>query len=270
MKKDDAVAWLRTVVSNHVASNARRYTMQVIADESAVGALGQQVDQKPAEGKVVDGNDDWLLVKAGRSEFAIVEKALLTDIPGIGSTIRVTPYHRRRFDGKLVGTPEESKSESGLFRTQTFLIGDSDSRLPLDTEKLQSSHLKDMVNQIKALKTGDGIRNIGNALVDAGGDSPALLGWNDPSDDQAAITPPSLTFAINTLKFQGALMIEYNRAIDYYELVLTRDGKEVKRVTDIDFMSLGERIVDLVDDGKWRIPKVEMLKAAPKAKKQAV
>lgn len=266
-KKEDAKTWLRTVAANHLASNARKYTFGVVSSGAATNnTLGLQIDIKPFEGKVVDGNHEWLLVKVARSQFMAVEKAILHDVPDIGATIRVTPYHRRRFDGKLVGEPEESVTNG--FRSTTFLIGDSDSRIPIDKTSLKSTYLKEMIEQISKLPVGDGIRNIGNALVDAGGSDPGPVGYADPEDEDAATIRPRLTFAIDTLKYQGELSIELNRAADYYEIVLTQNGMVQKRVEDVDFESLGRQIVELVDDEKWRLAKMEILKAAP-AKKLA-
>lgn len=268
-KKEDAKSWIRTVVANHLASNARGYKFTVVANEKATNSiLGLQVDIKPAEGKVVDGNDEWLLIKTARSEFMAVEKTSLKEIPEIGETIRVTPYHRRRFDGNLVGAPEESISGTG-FRCTSFMIGDSDSRLQIDKESLKSSHLKEMVEQVSKLPVGDGIRNIGNALVDAGGENPALLGYTDPADEDAATIRPRLQFAIDTGKFKGELWIEYDRAMDYYDLILVKDEVNQHRVDNVDFMSMGKQIVNLVDDGEWRFAKIEVLKSASKAKKAA-
>lgn len=267
-KKEDAKNWLRTVAANHLASNARKYTFAVVANEAAINStFGLQVDIKPAEGKVVDGNHEWLLVKTARSEFMVIEKALLLlhEVPDIGATIRVTPYHRRRFDGSLVGAPEESVTATG-FRSRSFLLGDSDSRIPIDKASLKSTYLKEMIEQISRLPVGDGIRNIGNALVDAGGGSPGLVGYADPEDGDAATIRPKLTFAINTREFQGELTIELNRAIDYYEIVLVQNGIEQKRVENVDFESLGRQIVYLVDDEVWRMARVEILKAAPTKK----
>lgn len=269
-KKEDAKTWLRTVAAKHLASNARKYTFAVVANEAAINStLGLQVDIKPAEGKVVDGNHEWLLVKTARSEFMVIEKALLLphEVPDIGATIRVTPYHRRRFDGSLVGAPEESVTETGL-RSRSFLLGDSDSRIPIDKASLKSTYLKEMIEQISKLPVGDGIRNIGNALVDASGGNPALLGFTDSADKDAATIRPGLQFAIDTGKFKGELWIEYDRAMDYYDLILVKSGANPQRIENVDFMSMGKQIVNLVDDGAWRMARVEILKAAP-AKKLA-
>jgi hypothetical protein len=266
MSKDKNAAreWLQSIIGLHTAKNIRNYSFHILAGEAAVSKLGFQVDLKPAEGKVVDQNEDWLCVKTASNKFFIAIKTLLSSVPEIGSTVRITPYHRRRFDGKEVGAPDES--HDGFFTCQTFTLGDSNSRIPVDKKSLQSSFLLDLIGQIEKLPTPDGLRNLGNALVDAGGEKPAVLGFKDPSDDECCDVRPAIEFAIDTLKFKGSLVIEYNRGLDYYDIVLLQDGVEQKRVEDVDFMSLSGVVVDLVDDGMWKIAKVEILKAV-KAKK---
>jgi len=264
-KKDEARGWLYGIAGKYLPSNARQYTFKTMSGEVHTSSLGFQVDIAPAEGKVVDENDDWLLVKVGRTEFFIASKVLLQSIPEIGSTVRITPYHRRRFDGKEVGAPDVTDSGNG-FQCQSFRLGDDNSRIPLDKAQLQSSFLRDMVNQIEKLPVGDGVRNIGNALVDAGGANPGLAGYKDISDYDAAVVPPSIGFNIDTQKFKGVLVVEYNRSMDYYNILLLDNGEEVKRVEDVDFTTLGAVVIDLADDGLWKIATVEILKKAPKKK----
>jgi len=261
--KQDGIDWLKSVVHKHVGANIRRYKYKVMVNAPATAAfLGFQMDISPVDGVVVEQSDDWLLVKSGRNDFFVGLKNMLSYIPENGSKVFIKPYARRRFDGKEIGAPEENISDG--IRSQVFTLGDSSSRIPLDQKTLKSSYLKDMLNQLNVLPTGDGFRNIGNALVDAGGDHPALLGYQDPDDKDCLDPRPSLEFSVNTEKFQGSLVIEYNRGIDYYDIVLKKDGVEQERREDIDFTSVGPAIVDMVDDGKWRIAKVEILKAAKK------
>jgi len=263
--KNDAIEFLCGVAAEHTPSNARRYSYRVMTDGAAIAnAFGFQVDLKPAEGKVVAINDNWVVVKTARTEFFVALRDLLRAIPEIGETVCITPYHRRRFDGKLIGTPDESVS--GGLRCSTIILGDSSSRIPLDVSTLKSGYLKEMVNQVDKMPAGDGIRNIANALVDAGGDSPALLSYQDPEDEDCIATPPSLEFAINTKKFQGSLFIEYDRAMDYYNVFLKSGGMVMSRHENVDFTSLGQVVLDLVDDGEWKFAKVEVLKKAPKKK----
>jgi len=200
--------------------------------------------------------------KLGRkNEFRVIDKAILKTSPEVGATVLITPYHRRRFDGLNVGAPEKN----GMFTTYT--LGDSDSRIPVDRSSLQSSYLRDLINQLSKLPAGDGVRNIGNMLVDAGGANPGVAGYKDIPDEDAAIVAPAIAFNIDTKKFKGVLSVEYNRGIDYYEVVQLVSGEEVNRVSDVDFTSLGAVITDLVDDGEWIHPRVEVLKKHPRRKR---
>lgn len=267
-KNAQAKKYLQTVADKYLAKNARKYNFIAVTGEKQINMLGFPTDIKPAEGKVVDGNNEWLLIKTGRSEFMVVDKTLLHDIPGIGSTIRITPYHRRRFDGKLIGTPEV-RAENG-YHTMTTLVGDCDSRIPIDQSRLKSTHLKTMINQISKAPAGDGVRNIGNMLVDAGGVFPELLGYTDPEDADNQVIRPSLTFAINTWKFSGELTIDFDGKINCYTCVLTDHQGGITRLNNpIMQESLGRVIGELVDDGAWKFAKVEILKEAPKPKMPA-
>lgn len=269
--REDARAWLKSVAHHHLSKTSRKYDFSVYDGlPNHNSTLGFQFDLQPQEGKVVDGNDDWLLLKVGRkNRFFVCAKALLEFVPDIGDTALITPYARKRFDGKRLDAPVEETITRG-FVAQVYKLGERVSKLPIEKDNIRSAYLRDMIEQVEKLPSRDGIRTLGQVLIDAGAYEEPVL-FTDPSDADLFKTPPMLQFRINTEKHKGLLNITYDRGIDYYVVQLTDDSgnnilKEVKNVCWEDLPSL---IVNLVDDGKWRIAKVEVLKPRKKSARNA-
>lgn len=261
MKHEQAHLWLKSVLRHHLASNARTYSYAAYTHEpQRHGTFGYQVDPKAQEGKVVEVSDEWLLLKTGRNSFYVIDKTLMDCIPDRGATVRVRPYARRRFDGCRLDAPE--KSENGF---TTFVIGKRISRLPIDKTTLRSFYLRELITQIEEMSAGDGFRTIAQALIDAGAHLEPVA-YQDPADEEAYDKPASLTFRIKSNKHDGHLQIQYDLVIDYYVIrLLNADGSLKKECKDVGFDQLADVIVSMVDDGRWRIAHVEILKPAPKA-----
>lgn len=257
---DTPKGWLESVVQKHLAKNARGYNY-IVCDGYAFHspALGLKMDLKPAEGKVVDESDEFLLVKTSRTCFFVCVKTILELIPEIGSTVRITPYARRDFDGKRLDAPKEGITDGIKFLT--YKLGGNISQLPIEKTALKSQYLRDMIEQVEVLPAGDGIRTLAQVLVDAGA-TDELVTYDDPEDEHVFDMPPTLQFRIKTEKHDGYLNIIYDRACDYYLIQLVDANRQdvVKSLDHVDFMELAERIIELVDDKKWRIAKVEILK----------
>lgn len=267
--KEEAQQYLRSIVRNHIPSNANQYKFVCYNGERNISSmLGFQMDLSPADGKVVDKNDDWLVVRTKRTEFFIAAIDLLDLVPEIGATVHIEPYARRGFDGIRLDAPKETDYGNGV-RMQTFTLGESVSRLPIDKASLKSTYLKDMINQIEQLPSPDGVRKLGQVLVDAG----AYLGpvsCHDPDDLDCITVPPSLSFTVSTEKFNGVLQIVYDRGMDLYQFNLIQDQQVVQHLEDITFDDLGRILIDLVDDGKWKLAKVTVVKPAAKQRPKAV
>lgn len=269
--KQDARNWLKTVAHNHLSTRTRSYTYSVYTKEPTISSsLGLQMDLSPQEGKVVEINDDWLLVKKGRAaEFFICARHLLEQTPDIGATVKITPYARRGFDGRRLDEPVVEDCGNGLV-VRRFLLGATESPLPIDKATLSCFQLKEMISQIEALKAPDGVRRLSQVLIDAGACN-GPVSYLDPTDEDIIALAPKVRFRIESGKHQGYLDIEYDRGLDYYRVKLIEDISlnTLKEIDDVDFTSLAEVVADLVDDGQWRMAKVEVLKPAPKLKKAA-
>lgn len=270
--KAQARAFLEEVVCKPgvMPRTARQYHMRFLtSDATHVNMLGFNVDMKPFEGKVVDANDDFVVIKETKKvNFLVADKRLLASIPDIGSTVLITPYARRGFDGMRIDTPRQH----GRFTTIT--IGESKSELPLDVGTLQSSYLKDMIGQIYKLKCPDGQRNLSNALVDLCADHNVLpsdgFSYRDPADKDCVSIKPAICVTVKNQRENGSLVIEYDRSMDYYSVILRNTGcEEVARRDNVAFDELAATVVEIADDGLWQFAKVETVKAAPKQKKAA-
>lgn len=260
-KTEQARAWLSNVVTRHVPINAKSYR-GVFYDPNEIprNCLGMQVDKQPVEGKVVELTDVWILLKQGRKyDFFLMERKWLRSVPGIGDTVRITPYARRGFHGERLDKPSERKLSDGI-SIKSYTIGENISPLPIDKKSLQCSYLCDLIAQVENLKTRDGIRTLAQVMIDAG----AIEGLehNDPADKDVIDSPPSLTFRVSTAKHDGYLSIIYRRGPDLYEIsLLDRESRQALRNVDgLYFDDLGDTIMDLIDDGSWRFAAVEVLK----------
>lgn len=265
--KERGQEYLRSIAMLHMPSNARRYTWKVIMLDFGTTMMGFNVDHSPFEGKVVAFNDEFVVIKTGRSEFRLLDRSLIKDdsIPDIGNTIKVTPYHRREFDGTNLGAPKETRHADG-FTTTSFALGKDTSELPINKADLKSEYLKDMIKQVEHIKMPDGMRTIAQAMIDYGAMADEVR-FVDPTDDDIIKTPPALIFNVNTTKFFGELEIAYDRAMDAYDIKISSvNTTEVKECLFFD--DLGTTIADLIDDGKWKFAKIETLKAV-KLKKAA-
>lgn len=266
-RKDQAREWAHGVAGRHLPATARRYSLGVYAGEATVNStLGIRIDLHPVEGKVVEMTDEWILLKIGRAaDLFVVARDLVDVVPALGAVVRITPYARRGFDGRRLDAPTEEIADRGL-RRQSWTLGESCSRLPIDKEALKSPYLRDMIDQVEALDAGDGIRCMSQVLVDAGAWMHPV-DFVDPDDRDIIAKPPALKFRVNTAKLVGAFEIRYDRAADTYDLFLTgQDGGLVKQCEGALFDDIAGIAVDWLDDGSWRIAKVEVLKPAPRSK----
>ncbi|AEK58762.1 conserved hypothetical protein [Acidithiobacillus caldus SM-1] len=228
--------------------------------------LGYGVDHKPVEGTVVFTSSDLVVLKRGaKAEYTAFDTAILpSDVAlEIGNKVRITPYARRRFDGTFVYDP--IKNPDG---TSTLILGDNKSYLPIEKGTIQSEYLLALVDLIERGKTSS-YRTIAQVLIDAGAYLEPIQ-HNDPVGDALKTASPALTFRIASQKLEGYLTIFYDYGMDYYGVrVLDYCGSVIDTVTDIDFTALAEVVENLVDDGTWKIAKVEQLGKTASRRKTA-
>lgn len=268
--KQKGLEWIKARAHKHLASNVKRYYPCVYTEEPSENGFGITVDIAPRQGKVVEVDSEWVLVKTSRDMLFAAARHLLQTVPEEGATVLITPYTRRLFDGSRMDAPVET-SENGI-KTLAFRLADTRSYLPVDKKTLRCSHLVNMITQIEDLKAPDGVRRISQVLVDAGAsDKPGCFGFKDPTDEDLPFVAPTVQFRVSTAKFTGLLNVIFDVAIDLYkvQLVEPNTATVVQELVNIDFTSLGQAIVNLIDDGTWRIAKVEVIRQAPKRRKAA-
>ncbi len=250
-------AQMPTLVCGHVPRNIRSFKFNIFDGQPKVSTLGFHIDPKPFEGKVIASTEEAIVVKTGRAEFAVLDRALVTEVPEIGAKVHVQPYARRRFDGQRADTPEERTDftqDGRPYTVKTLVLGAAPAKLPIPEPRCPE--LQQLVQQLEQLPAPDGFRRVTHLLVDAGARE---FTWVDPPPDDIIATPPAISFTVSTAKFEGQVTVLYERGLDLYAVELRRDGALVERVYGVFFDSLGETLERLIDDGSWRLIRVQCL-----------
>jgi hypothetical protein len=273
--KEQAKTWLHSIVGNHIPSNARRYTSRLyLAQRSIAKDYGFQIDISPMEGKIVEENEEFILMKVGRTEFFVALKSALEFVPEVGSTCRITPYARKRFDGERLDKPVSVDAGDGFIRT-SFILGEYRSYLPIDKQAIICKELVDTIEVIEN-ERADEIRTIAQVLIDAGALKEPVFFQDVTAAEEIIAKPPTVRFRVATTKFDGYLSIVYDRAMDSFRILLQdRDLKKWLEernqfITITGPSALGQKIIELVDDGQWKIAPVEVLKKAPRQRAEAI
>ena len=257
-------AQMPTLVRGHVPSNVRSFKFNIFDGQPKVSTLGFHIDPKPFEGKVIATTDEAVVVKTGRAEFAVLDRALVTEVPDDGAKVQVEPYARRRFDGLRADTPEEETAftaDGKPYTVQRFVLGSAPAKLPIPEPRCPE--LQELIQQMEQLPAPDGFRRITHLLVDAGARD---FTWVDPLPKDIIATPPAISFMVATAKFQGRVTVLYERELDVYAVELHRDGELVDRVDEVFFDSLGGTLERLIDDGNWRRIRVQCLSGRKSAR----
>jgi len=250
-------AQMPTLVCGHVPRNIRSFKFNIFDGQPKISTLGFHIDPKPFAGKVIATTDEAIVVKTGRAEFAVLDRALVTEVPDEGAKVQVEPYARRRFDGQRADTPEEQTeftADGRPFTVKRFVLGSAPAKLPIAEPRCPE--LQDLVNQLEQLPAPDGFRRITHLLVDAGARDITCV---DPQPDDIIRTPPAISFSVTTTRFQGRVTVLYERGLDLYAVELHRSGELVERVDEVFSDALGETLERLIDDGSWRRIRVQCL-----------
>lgn len=249
-------AQLPSLVSGHIPRNVRRFKYTIHDDRPMCSAMGFHVDPKPFEGRVVARNDEAVIVQTGRAEFAVLDRSLTTEAPEPGVKVLVTPYARRRFDGERADTPEVRTEylDGTAYRVKTMTLGSASIKLPLPEPRC--GKLRDLIRQLEELPAADGFRHITHMMVDAGAKD---FTWVDPLPADIVRTPPAIGFAVATAKFAGRVNIHVDAAADHYVIETKRGDETVERIEPVYFNMIGQTLERLIDDGRWRMIRVEIL-----------
>ncbi|WP_211460842.1 GTPase [Collimonas silvisoli] len=248
---------LPQLVAGHVPSNTRRFKFRIFDGKRQESQLGFHVDPQAFSGRVIAKTDEAIVVKTGRTEFAVLDRHLTTPEPDEGANVHVQPYVRRRFDGQRADTPEEQTEYTANgtpYVVKRMILGSAPAKLPVPEPRCPE--LQDLIRQLETLPAPDGIRCITHLLVDAGARDFALV---DPLSKDIIATPPTISFTVATAKFTGRVSVLYERAGDSYVLALHQGDVLIERVDSVFFDSLGDTLARLIDDGEWRRIHIDVL-----------
>lgn len=288
--KEAARAWAHSVAPQHLGRNIREYGFTTVIAGGFQGNFGLSYFQ-PIEGKVVDANEKFTLVKTGSKSFHVILNELLTREVRVGDKVAVRFYQPRRFDG-LAADGSEDPSENGL---RTIQITGVATQFPVRWEgrhvrasealqqhyqEITNPYLRDMITQMEQMPVNGGMRKVINVLIDA---NASKLEFVDTPD--SCSPPPAVRTLVSSKRFVGTVEIYYDRGTDTYAIRLTpmvgtpcagteslgelNGDANSHVIDDVHFDELGERLMDAIDDGSWQRARVTVLKPAPKAKAAA-
>ncbi|QHE89301.1 hypothetical protein [Hydrogenophaga sp. BPS33] len=273
--KEIARAWVKTVVGAHVGKNIRSYKFATYTGDTDHNALGGVSYLLPAEGRVVEQSEDFTLIKTGLADFCIVKTQLLSEPVAIGDKVNLQFYQLRRFDGTAADGSGDARQNGSrtimLTGAQTYFpakwegryLGIND-RFASEYTAIHNPYLRDMLTQMEEMRVDGGLRRVINVLVDAGAKDLAFV---DPQESKSVLVPPGITCTVNTEKFHGPIMLGYDRGLDTYFIELGVAGQEgARRIEDVHFNEMGNRLIDALDDRSWLKAKVNIIKKAPKKK----
>lgn len=257
MDRSIITTMLPTLVAPHLPRNIQRFKYRIYDSQHQPSALGFYIDPQPFKGKIVAKTEAAIVVKIARTQFAVIDRTLVTDDPAEGSQVEVVPYARRRFDGERIDTPTERSipAEDGTAVTYTTMVlGGEVTRLPIDPPKCPE--LATMIQQLEDLPAPDRYRRITHLLVDAGAKDIKCV---DPQPQDVIRTPPAICFSVSTAKFSGQLILSFDRGRDVYVVELFRNEELIERVDEVHFDTLGHVLEHLIDDGAWQRIHIKVL-----------
>lgn len=245
------------LVGPFLPRNVRSFNYRIYDDQPAVSTLGFVIDPQPFEGKVITRTDHAIIVQIARAKFAVVDRRLVTRDPDVGTKVALTPYARHHFDGTRLDAPvEETRqtTDGQTYTVQSVILGGSTTKLPVPNPRC--AELASLIEQLEPLPAPDRFRRISHLLVDASAHDFVCV---DPEPEDIIATPPSIAFSVETAKFDGRVTVLYDRSLDVYAIELQRDGTVVDRVDLVYVDTLGEVLERLIDDGRWRQIRIDVL-----------
>lgn len=248
--------WLQANVKcgGLIPKNVRSYKWRIIEQNSVSPTLGMRIMPSSVEGKVVHINDEFTILKVERNLFAGVATQALSIKPpvlGEGVKVKITPHLPRDIDGIALDKPSLKDPEYG--NENVTIIGMRQQRMDITPE---SQILRNLVQTLDEMAMPDGQRTLTSALITAGARRNNLQ-WVE--DESKSIY--YLQMRLATEKFAGIFRLAYQVAEDLYAVDLKPDdaAKPGLNHESLYFDELGYFIAHHIDDGQWRINKVELL-----------
>ena len=278
LSSESARQYVTAKAQKYIPANVRKYTWSTYTDEVRYNSLGGVSYLSDQTGTVVDMDEDFALIKIARSHFAVVAKHLLDKPVAVGDKLSLSFYKLRRFDG----TSADGSDDPAVGSVRTCMLTGIYTHFPVKWEGrhlginekfaesyqvISNPYLRDLIVQMENISINDGRRAVVNVLVDAGAQN---LSFSDPGEDDVLTNPPGIHCDVKTAKFEGRVSVVYDRGMDTYTVLLSKDGVVQSESQDVHFNELGEALTRAIDDGHWLKAKVTVLKPAPKGRKPKV
>lgn len=278
----DPKGWIQTQVLKMPKRNFKSFNYRIWDTKPSANAFGGYAEMPTAEGKVIAANSGYVAVRHGTtSRFTIISASLFPSEYAVpDNTVRVIFPQRTDFDGLKIDGSEDPADDEGV---RSFVIGAQHTFPVIWPERfsgrsakqvqswtgIQNPYLRDLITQLERLPTGTG-RSIADLLVSITLGRPRFV---DPAEDASVAENlrerPGIEFMLHTPLSGGAvgLGLRYNRAGDFYSVdEIYQDGRFETAHDDLYFDDIGAILSEHYGDKNWRNVKVELLKAAPKAK----
>jgi len=166
--KEQAATWLKSVISAHVGANIRRYKWSTYTGEISHNMLGGVNYLSPAEGKVVEQDEQFTLIKSGPSSFCVVATEHLSAPVAVGDKVEVKFYKLRRFDGTAADGSDDPSDRGSrtimLTGAETFFPAKWQGRYLAINDRFSDAYteignpyLRDMIEQMEKLRVDGGM-----------------------------------------------------------------------------------------------------------------
>lgn len=277
MTKQEATKWAQEKAHPFVGKNCRRFFAGAYTGEAGESALGFPALPGNFEGTVVLIEDGMVLLKESTNKFKAIPVHLLTEQVDVGDKAAFVFYKATRFDGSAA----DGSDDPAVNGIKTFSLGFQKTYIPVrfdrnhrdkaritkdkdaDLPHIQNPYLIDMIEQMEEMRVDGGLRNVANIIKDAGATN---IRFVDPLEEESADTAPALVLDMDNKVCQATVTVLYRRVPDCYEIQLQKDGEVVAVTQEIFFDQLGSVLIDMIDDGAWKMVKTTILKRAKKAK----
>lgn len=230
-----------------------------------------------AEGKVVGLSPEFIAVRTGSTRFDVVAAECMDTPVAVGNTVKLRYYTMRRFDGLRA---DGLRDGSAATRNTTGVLADDIRvQLPLRWEGKPIEHepahvvssyplartpaLVTLAQALEAQMVG-ALRNIPAMLVDAGA---SRIGVSEIPIQNAFGKPMAgtgiarISMSVRTRKFRGNVIFAYDEVNKRYGLMLESEHAAQASACweDLRPEDLARKLMDHVDDGRWRLVRVELL-----------
>lgn len=246
---------IEAVIDRHMPDKYTPYQYEIIDTDPLIDISKNRMfsDPEPFIGEVIDYNPQFMFIKVEPLVYRAVYILFATDIPEVGSKVKITPYARRHFNGERTDSYLNSlKSEEEIRLAQWYR--QDYAFLPI--KNVTNPLIQSIIDGIEGMKAPDDFRTIAEMLVDANASNFEIV---ESGLDKNANVLPGIKFQVNSPKFTGELFISSNPDATYFNLQASQKGTIVINETSFWRRELGKRVASIIDDQSWRKTIIEVL-----------